>query len=305
MQFALVPTAPSDLPASQRGHGELHTRYEDIAEDGRMGLRPLTHALGAALWRNVLGRHALVRALGHDAVVPILSRLVIECGGGPISVRGAVACEGAFAVSRAVDQRGEPRFRIDMWASIAGERGRTWGPAIPGAGERIPIGALYAEHVLTRPFGPPERRKVASLGEAGAGVAVREAAWHEPDALLALPEGARFLDDGFVLDEGRTVFGLGHTDSNQHVNSLVYPLLVEEAALRRLDSAGLPTRRFASFVELRFRKPAFAGDRVRVVSRLYARGERHGVLAAVVDASEARAAEPRTARTYACLELEA
>ena len=303
MHFDLVPAAPPDLPASQRGRGELPTRYEDIAEDGRMGLRPLTHALGAALWRDILGRHAVVRALGKDGVVPILSRLMIECGGGPISVRSSVACEGAFAVSRAVDQRGEPRLRMDMWATIAGERGRTWGPTIAGAGERIPIGALYAEHVLTRPFGPPEHRKVASLGEAGATVTVRESAWHDPASLMALPDGARFLDDGFVLDEGRTVFGLGHTDSNQHVNSLVYPLLVEEAALRRLDAAGLPTRRFASFVELRFRKPAFAGDRVRIVSRLYTRGERHGVLAAVVDASEARAAEPTSARTYARLEL--
>lgn len=302
MAFDMVPEAPADLPPAQRGHGDLSTRYEDIAEDGRMGLRPLSHALGAALWRDVLGKHPLTRTLGKDDVIPILSRLVIECGGGPISVRGSVHCEGAFALARAVDGRGEPRFRLDMWATISGKRDRTWGPKIPGAGEPMPIGALYCEHVLTRPFGAPERRKVVALPD-DLGTTVRSTEWHEPRALLALPQGARFLDEGFVLDEGRTVFGLGHTDSNQHVNSLVYPLLVEEAALRRLDAAGLSTRRFASFVELRFRKPAFAGDRVRVVSRLYQRGDRQGVVAAIVDAEDARAEAPASARTYARLEL--
>lgn len=299
--FDLVPPAPADLPEAQRGKGELPTRYEDIAQDGRMGVRPLTHSIGASLWRDVLLRHPFLRALAKEDVIPILSRLVVEAGGGPISVRGSVTCEGAFTVSRALDARGETRFRFDCWTRISGPRDRTWGPKIAGAGEPVPIGALYAEHVLTRPFAAPAERKVTRAPELG--VALRDDAWAEPQALLALPDGARFLDEGFVLDDACTVFGLGHTDSNQHVNSLVYPLLVEEAALRRLFAAGLSTVRFASFVELRFRKPAFAGDRVRVVTRLYERAGNHGVVAAVLDAEGARAEEAGAARTYARLEL--
>lgn len=299
--FDLVPKAPADLPDEQRGRGDLLTRYEDIAQDGRMGVRPLSHSLGTSLWRKTLVQHPAAQALAKDDLVPILSRVVVETGGGPLSVRGSVQCEGAFAISSAVDARGETRYRLDCWTTIDGPRDRTWGPKIEGAGERIPIGALYAEHVLTRPFGPPERRKVQSLPVFE--LPIRKGEWAEPDAVLALPDGARFLDEDFVVDGTRTVFGLGHTDSNQHVNSLVYPLLVEEAALRRLDLAGLDVVRYVTFAELRFRKPCFAGDRVCVVSRLYEREGRHGVLAAVVDAADARAERPATARTYARLEL--
>ena len=65
-----------------------------------------------------------------------------------------------------------------------------------------------------------------------------------------------------------------HTDSNQHVNSLVYPRLFEEAAVTRavdrertraapgtdLRSQLLLARTF----ELRYRKPFFAGDRATI-----------------------------------------
>ena len=50
--------------------------------------------------------------------------------------------------------------------------------------------------------------------------------------------GAPFGDDGMPphVDVVPVVFGLRHTDGNQHVNSLVYPRLVEEAG--KLAQAG-------------------------------------------------------------------
>lgn len=304
--FDLVPKAPADLPDEQRGRGDLLTRYEDIAQDGRMGVRPLSHSLGTSLWRKTLVQHPAAQALAKDDLVPILSRVVVETGGGPLSVRGSVQCEGAFAISSAVDARGETRYRLDCWTTIDGPRDRTWGPKIEGAGERIPIGALYAEHVLTRPFGPPERRKVQSLPVFE--LPIRKGEWAEPDAVLALPDGARFLDEDFVVDGTRTVFGLGHTDSNQHVNSLVYPQLLEDAALRRLAAHGLPFDRFATRFEMAYRKPSFAGDRLTLSVRVYERTLSparvvHGV-AGVFATAEEHARGLERARVFGTLELE-
>jgi acyl-CoA thioesterase FadM len=58
-----------------------------------------------------------------------------------------------------------------------------------------------------------------------------------------------------------------HTDSNQHVNSLVYPRLFEEAVVRALtDRAGVPDpgSLLARSIELRYRKPFFTGERAAI-----------------------------------------
>lgn len=108
---------------------------------------------------------------------------------------------------------------------------------------------------------------------------------------MLLPEGACAIDERFVLDPCPITFGLGHTDSNQHVNSLVYPRLLEEAALRRFDALGLETRVLARFVDLAFRKPCFAGDRVRIALRADRVGDEVGVVAAFVPAAETTSAD--------------
>jgi hypothetical protein len=144
---------------------------------------------------------------------------------------------------------------------------------------------MYAEQVLTRPFAPPDERKVDVLPD-GHGLEERAAEWSAPEALVVLPVGATWIEGdagGEQIDPGVTVFGVGHTDSNQHVNSLVYPHLLEEAALRWAHRAFGAAPRFARFVELRYRKPFFAGE----VCQLHLRGYRDdgdviGVLARFV-----------------------
>jgi len=66
-------------------------------------------------------------------------------------------------------------------------------------------------------------------------------------------------------DPIRVTFGVTHTDGNQHVNSLVYPRLFEEAALRRFAATGRSTTVLARKLDIAFRRPSFAGDSVRVV----------------------------------------
>jgi hypothetical protein len=265
---ARLPAFP-DAPHEQRGRGELQIRYEDVSQDGRLGARPTTHAIGAALWRDVLERHPLAPTLIGQGIVPILTRLVVATGGGPIGVRAHLHARGAFELVEAIDDAGKPRFRADLWADVTGTAGRTFGPAPEHHGQTIAIGAMWAEHVLTRPFGSPSERTVDRLPEGfGAGRTVR---FTPPSEAIALPEGARWLDDAWVTDPAPIVFGLGHTDSNQHVNSLVYPALLEDAALRRLAALGIPTQLFVGRMEMAYRKPSFAGDVLALRVRVYTR----------------------------------
>ena len=87
--------------------------------------------------------------------------------------------------------------------------------------------------------------------------------------MLELPAGASPLDDALLPDEAPLIFGLTHTDANQHVNSLVYIRLFVEAAQRRLATVGRPLKIRSRAVDIAYRKPCFAGDRVRSHLRLF------------------------------------
>ncbi len=290
--MSLIPP-PFTAPADRRGEASLPLRYEDISQDGRLSCRSMTHALGPTLWEKVLVNHPVAAPLRDDGIVPILSRLSAVSLEGPIGFAARPRTKGAFALVRAVDAKGRPRFRMDMSVSITGVLGRTHGPPPPDAGKALTLGHVHAEHVLTRPFGAVDRRRVDALP---AGIDVdRDSAWREPEASLELPDGARWIDSGFTRDASVTTFGLGHTDSNQHVNSLVYPLLVEEAALRHASRP--ETARFAHHFELAYRKPFFESERVAIELRAYERDAAFGVIARCVDVSNGEA------RTFGRLEL--
>lgn len=282
----LVPTL-IDVPASQRGEASFRLRYEDITEDGRLSCRAMTNALGATLWEKVLLTHPSAEPLGRAGILPILSRVYVSSVGRPIGYGSRPTTRGGFAVMRARDGKGRARFRLDMNVAIDGKVGHTHPPQPPNAGESIVLGRVHAEHVLTRLFAAPSERRVDALPE---GVAIDgDTEWREAE-VSATPAGeVRWLDADFVPDASETVFGLGHTDSNHHVNSLVYPLAIEEAALRR--GAGVTRASFAHHFELAFRKPFFAGERMRVELRAYERGDVFGVVARLVDIATS---EPRT-----------
>jgi hypothetical protein len=289
--LSLLPD-PLDVPTEQRGEASLPMRYEDVSQDGRLACRAMTHALGPTLWEKVLVSHPMSRPMMSAGIVPILSRLSAVSLARPIAFGPRPKTRGAFDLVRATDARGRTRFRLDMDVSLHGVVGRTHPPPPPDAGAPIDVGRVWAEHVLTRPFGPPEARRVDALPE---GVrADREATWREPESTLELPPGARWIDAEAIADPHVLVLGLGHTDSNQHVNSLVYPLAIEEAALRhpaRPTAAG-----FCHHFELAFRKPFFAQEKLQVTLRGYARGEAFGVIARCV-------AGDGEARTFGRLEL--
>ena len=287
-----VPTFPPepDVPPTQRAQGEVPLRYEDISQDGRVKLLALPQTIGAIVWQHALRPSAIVAAQ-HSGIVPILTRFVMEGGGGPVSVRKPLDAQGRYALYHTVDDKGAVnRLVLNIWIDVHAPLGRTH--PILGAGESVPegggaptgsagrgggihppvlhVGRCFAEHVFTRPFGDEHHRKVLKFDYEGLpAVPPAKWTWRRPDEVLALPDGARALDPEPVPDIAPCLFGLTHTDSNQHVNSLVYPRLFEEAALRQLAAHGHSLQLLASECEVAYRKPCFAGDRMRILVRAF------------------------------------
>jgi hypothetical protein len=279
---------PEEPPTAERAVAASALRYEDVSQDGRLMLLALPHAIGDVVWRTQLIHHPVTR-VAHAGILPILSRFVVEGGSGPVSVRWPLEAHGCFQLAHtASDDGAVNRIVLNMWTSLIGPIGRTNGPPPEHAGEPVHVGRVFAEHVFTRPFAPPESRKVLALEAEGLPrVPPDRYSWRPTDALLALPHAARPLDEALVPDEAPVAFGLNHTDSNQHVNSLVYPRLFQDAALRRFATHGRSTKLLAQRLEIAYRKPCFAGDRARIVLRAYEDGERLGAIGAfLLDGSD-------------------
>jgi hypothetical protein len=231
-----------------------------------------------------------------QGVVAILSRVVLEGGEGPISVNAAAESEGFYHLAHTV-RDGEPdKLILGMWASITAPIGRTHPPQPADAGRRVTAGRIFAEHVFTRPFAPAAERRVRSLdlGDGRPFVPKARHEWREPEAVVALPEGAVAVDEAPVLDEAATIFGADHTDSNQHVNSLVYPRLFIEAALRRFHALRLPgPPPLARAMEIAYRKPCFPGERARISLQAFRVGDRRGITGTLAADGDPPGARPR------------
>jgi len=287
---------PPPLPDERCASASLELRYEDIAQDGRALLESLPHSLGEVVWRQRLATQPQNRALLRMGVIPILTRLVIDAGDDPIPINQPIQASGCYDLAHDVDAQGEvERLLLDIWVDVHGVRGRTNFPSADGDGARVPVGRVFAEHVFTRPWGPPEERKVKRFELEGMPpVPERRRAFRPLPRSAELPPGATLLDEAPVLDASPIVFGLVHTDSNQHVNSLVYLRLFEEALVRRVVAHGERADVLARWIEIGYRKPCFAGDRVRVRLQLYRRDGELGAIGAFVPEDD-----PETTRPYA------
>lgn len=253
MKLVTLPPWPSDGP---RGHARIPHRYEDVAQDGRLLLELASRGIGEVVWQQLLARLPNRDTFRETGIVPILTRMIIVGGEGPFSVNAAIEGEGTYAIARTTD-----RVYVDMWATLTARHGSTWETTPDRGGPPVTALTTFAEHVMTKLFAPPSERRVTSLP----GVEVPERAFALVDLQRELlpPANAELLDATLRPDPQTFVFGLRHTDSNQHVNSLVYPRLFEEAVLRRLREHGRATQLLATEVDCAYRKPCFAGDAVR------------------------------------------
>jgi hypothetical protein len=271
-----------ELPADQRTEGPSSLRYEDVSQDGRLMLLSLAHSIGDVVWLKLLLQQA--QKLARTGTVPILTRLVIEGGEGVTGVRGPLSATGAYQLAHSLAPDGSVKhLHLNLWTRVSAPRARTYGPPPERAGELDSVGRVFAEHVFTRLFAPPGQRAVTRLEVPGVPPLPPDRWVRRPaEAALQAPAGTRFLDDQPVVDPADVLFGLGHTDSNQHVNSLVYPRLFHDAALRRLHAHGHSTQVLARRLEIAYRKPCFAGQRVRIALRAFAGDERMGATGSFV-----------------------
>jgi hypothetical protein len=196
-------------------------------------------------------------AIGTDEPIRVIE---------PVTGRGTYQLAHSAGVDGAVD-----RLFMTAWVEVRGTRGLVWKPEKNAP--QVSAGTLFVEHTFTRLFAPPNQRRVKKFAIPGL-PEVPSARYDAPAPTTAMevPLGAEALDADYVPDASEIYFGLEHTDANQHVNSLVYPRLFAEAALRRLDDRKVLVRG----LDIAFRKPSFAGDRVRVHQRMFRDGPRFG-----------------------------
>lgn len=285
-----VPVRP-ELPPERVASAQFALRYEDIAQDGRMMTTALPPAMGWTVWDKLLGGHPAERALAAQGIVPILSRLTITGSDAAVRVDRPATATGCYQLARSEKDGAVEKLFLNMWVEVAAGGGRMVPPQDTGTMEVA--GAVFAEHTFTRLFAPPDQRKITRFDVDGI-PPVPAALYPQPAPMsaMALPDGAIAIDDDFVTDPVVTAFGLDHTDSNQHVNSLVYPRLFAEAALRRLAALDRPRKLLVRALDIAYRKPSFAGDRVRIHTRLFSIGDRVGAAGFVADDADP-AARPR------------
>ena len=295
-----IPAAPV-VPPHQRGQGTVRLRFEDLSQDGRFLLPSIPTALAEACWASVFKTPWTREAL-NQGLVPILAHAVLWGDPGPFAVNADHSADGCWALGHTVDAAGAVnRLLMNMWVDLHGPRGLTYGDPPPGAGERLRAGRMYAEHVLTRPFAEAEERKVLRIDVPGLeAVPSLRFPWTTPESLTAIPAEAEPLDADWFIEPAPYVFGLVHTDVNQHVNSLVYPKVFEAAALRRVHAHGLSAAILSRRAEMSFRKPTFGGEVLRIGVRVYRQGDTLGAVGIFFD----DASGPKKPRTCIAMEFE-
>jgi hypothetical protein len=253
----VIPERPA-VDDTQRNTATARPRYEDITQDGRLVVTALMPGIGPSAW-TALHKSApdALESFRRAGILPILRRLVLTGEGGPLSVDVPITFDGCFQFAKEKDG---DRLFLNMWMNASAPVATTFGPKPPRDAPLAPVGHLFVEHVITRPFAPPGERKVTRLDAPGFDTVPKHEHVFEP---------AEALTSGHTLAEAREIsFGLMHTDSNQHVHSMVYPRVFEETVIEHLKTKSLLARQ----IELRWRKPFFAGD--RAVIRLAMTGDR-------------------------------
>ena len=266
------PAPPMPVfPPEQAATTEGALRYEDCAQDGRLTTIALPPTM-SGLWQTVIRRHRGAQNALAGGVIPILTRMTISSFDQPIRIDRPIEIRSGFELAHDVDATGAvARLFMNVWTDVHGIAGRIGPRQVDGPLSHA--GTLFAEHTFTRLFAPPDQRKVTALAVEGypAVPPVRHAA-PSPHTAQEAPEGGAWEGE-LAADPVEIAFSLDQTDANQHVNSLVYIRTFLEAAQRRIAASGRGLQLRSRAVDIAYRKPCFAGDRVRTQLRLFTRGD--------------------------------
>jgi hypothetical protein len=265
MQFP-HPPMPAFAP-DRAAEFQSFLRYEDVAQDGRLMPLALPPAM-SGLWQAAIVNTPGSRNSIAKGVIPILTRLTLATRDQPVRVDRPVSVRAGLDLAHARDAAGEvSRLFMNVWCEVSGVAGRI-GPRAPD-GALAPAGILFAEHTFTRPLAPPDQRRVTRLDAEGyPEVPPTRYDAPAPETAQEAPAGATWTTE-LAPDTSDFAFTLDQTDSNQHINSLIYIRIFLEAAQRRIASAGLPLKIKSRAVDIAYRKPCFAGDQVRAHTRLF------------------------------------
>jgi hypothetical protein len=251
-----------------------YLRYEDVAQDGRMMPIALPAALGG-LWREVLTDHPGAKNALAKGIVPILTRLTLVTSGQRIRVDQPVETRSGFDLAHDAVRDQVTRLFLNIWTEVHGAAGSVVRGGPPGA--PVLAGSVFAEHTFTRPLAPPGQRGVTRLDVEGyPALPMHRYSAKAAETAGEPPPGARWIDE-LTWDRPDHIFTLDQTDSNQHVNSLVYIRIFQDAVNRRIDHRRdrlqLRTQDIHALrtqaVDIAYRKPCFVGDRVRTQVRLF------------------------------------
>jgi hypothetical protein len=273
MSMPNYPKEP-DLPENDGGEETAALRYDDVMQDGRLRLDAVWRPVGRLIWSRPEPSRVLAK-LG-EGVGTVLARAVFEATEVRVPARAPVRTRAWFRFEHTLGGDGKvDRIQFNTWirSTILGDE--TPEPLLARA---------YGQRVFTRLGSKSGERSVTRLEGLGTnGVPQHRGEWFPARALLDIPPGAVLLDRAPRVDPGRIVFGLSHTDGNHHVNFLAYPRFIEEAALGRFVDLGIGAKIAARQVEIRYRKPSFAGDTLKLVLQAYRNDDALGVIAAVIE----------------------
>ncbi|CAN5430925.1 hypothetical protein BH11MYX1_BH11MYX1_18020 [soil metagenome] len=269
-----APAMP-EFPPGQSTVTTTVVRYEDLSQEGRY-LPVALPSIQAGLWRDVLTAHAGARNSLKSGVVPVLTRMVMTSLPQPIHVNRPIETHAGFELAHGVDETGAVnKLFMLVWAEVRGAAGRVSPNSQPGP--LALAGRLFAEQTFTRLMAPPDQRKVVRLEVEGyPSVPAQRYRQAPPATAQEAPEGATWLD-ALAPDPAEYAFSLDQTDANQHVNSLVYVRLFLEAANRRFAARGKGGQLRTREVDIAYRKPSFAGERVRAQVRMFEHRDGVGV----------------------------
>ena len=271
---SLLPYPPDPSTDDQEPTDSGSLRYDDVIQDGRLRLESAWRSTGRLLWRDPGAARVFGSMTG--GITNVLSRVTLQASEAVLEPRAKLRTKVTYRFEHTASKTGEvERILFSTWVEVHGY-GR--------GGEYLPAARAYGQRVFTRLHAPPGQHLVKHLSAFGDdGFPPARVKWEPATSLLDVPAGADLVDRAPRLDPVPVIFGLTHTDLNQHVNFLMYHRAIEQAALGRSVELGHGSRLASREVSLGYRKPSFAGEKVRIAVQAFRLSGVFGVLAAVVD----------------------